>query len=96
MWRLPQSLLQLLQSFSSSIVHVFTELGKGLGLLLGLVVGSLIAISITSGILAIMIITGKAWIPWTTMFIALSMEGLILVINIVMLWLFSGAPWMPY
>ncbi len=74
-------------------------LGKGLGLLVGLVVGSLIAISITSGMLAITIIlllNKKAWLPLIPMFIALGAEGLILVVSVVMAWLFSGAPWMPY
>ena len=83
-------------SFFSSIVHVFKELGLGRGLWVGLVVGILIAISITSGMCAVMIITGKPWAAWTTMVKVLSVEWLILVINVVMLWLFSGAPWMPY
>jgi len=95
MWQMPHGLQQLLQFFSS-IVHVFKELGLGRGLWVGLVVGILIAISITSGMCAVMIMTGKPWTAWTTMVKVLSVEWLILVINVVMLWLFSGAPWKPY
>ena len=84
-------LQQILQLFSS-IVHMFTRLG----LLVGLVIGLLIAICITSGMCVIMILIGKSWAQWTTMVKVLSVEWLLLVISVVMLWLFSGAPWKPY
>ena len=58
-------------------------------------VGSLIAISITSSVCVIMIIKGRAWKEWTTMVKVLGVEGLILVIGVVM-WFASGGPWKPY
>jgi hypothetical protein len=75
---------------------MFARLGLGLGLVVGLVVGILIAISITSGMCAIMIITGKSWTEWTTMVKVLSVEWLILVISVVVLWVASGVGWNPY
>ena len=69
---------------------------------LGLIVGSLIAISITSGMLAITIIMllkgviRGPLLPLEPTFIALGVEGLILVIGIVMWWYFGSRSWWPF
>ena len=69
---------------------------------LGLIVGSLIAISITSGMLAITIIMllkgviRGPLLPLEPTFIALGVEGLILVIGIVMWWYFGSWSWWPF
>ena len=80
----------------SSIVHTFTRLGLELGLLFGLVVGILIAISTTSGMCAIMFMTGKLSWTLTTMVTVLGVEWLILVISVVVFWFAGGGPWKPY
>jgi hypothetical protein len=65
---------------------------------IGLMIGSLIAIAITSGILVIMLIrelTGAGEFPLIPMFIALGVEGLILVIGVAM-WAYANAnAWQP-
>ena len=64
-----------------------------------LMIGSLIAISITSGMLAItiiMLLNKKAWLPLGPTFIVLGVEVLILVISQVMLWYVSASAWKPY
>ena len=64
---------------------------------LGLIIGSLIAISITSGMLAIAIM--RSWLPWLPLvptFIALGVEVLILVISIVIWWWTFRDAWKPY
>ncbi len=65
---------------------------------LGLMIGSLIAICITSGILVIMLIRqliGGREFPLIPMCIALGVEGLILVIGVAM-WMYANAhAWQP-
>ena len=61
-----------------------------------LVVGSLIAMSITSGMCAIMFMIGKLSWTLTTMVTVLGVEWLILVISVVVLWFAGGRPWKPY
>lgn len=64
----------------------------------GLMIGSLIAISITSGILA-MLLKGVINVPWLSlepMLIALGVEVLILVISVVMYWFAVADAWKPY
>ncbi len=72
------------------------------GVGLGLTIGSLIAISITSGILAITIIMllkeviKGPWFPLEPTFIALGVEVLILVIGIAIYKFAIAGAWKPY
>ena len=78
-WQLPISLMKFL-------TPIFWFGG------IGLAVCCLIAISITSGILAIsIIINKKVWLPLGPMFIALGMEIALLVIAATMV--FIGSQW---
>jgi hypothetical protein len=66
----------------------------------GLMIGSLIAISLTSGMLAINVIllavSKRQWFPLEPTFIALGVEVLILVISVVMYWFAIAGAWDPY
>ncbi len=66
-------------------------------------IGSLIAISLTSGMLAINIIlllngaiSKRPWLPLEPTFIALGVEVLILVSSVVMYGFASAGAWWPY
>jgi hypothetical protein len=65
-------------------------------------IGSLIAISLTSGMLAItiiMLLKGASkgpWLPLEPTFIALGVEVLILVSSVVMYGFASAGAWWPY
>jgi hypothetical protein len=87
MWRL----LRVLPQF---LIAPITIVLVGLGLM----IGSLIAICITSGILVIMLIRqliGGREFPLIPMCIALGVEGLILVIGVAM-WMYANAhAWQP-
>ena len=87
MWRLLRILPQIL-------IHPLTAFLVGIGLM----ISSLIAICITSGILVIMFIRqliGGREFPLIPICIALGVEGLILVIGVAM-WMYANAhAWQP-